>query len=31
MWGCGVFYLGLAALVFRVTNWPLLHAWWVGR
>ncbi|MFM8283803.1 MAG: Nramp family divalent metal transporter [Planctomycetaceae bacterium] len=31
MWGCGVFYLGLAALVFRVTNWPVLHAWWVGR
>lgn len=30
MWACGLFYLGLTALVFRVTNWPLLHAWWFG-
>lgn len=26
LWGCGIFYLGLAALVFRVTTWPVLVA-----
>ena len=24
LWGCGVFYLGLAALVFRAAIWPVL-------
>lgn len=30
LWACGLFYLGLTALVFRVTNWPALHAWLWG-
>lgn len=30
LWGCGIFYLGLAALVFRVTTWPMIHGWIAG-
>ena len=25
--GCGLFYLGLAAMVFRVDQWPLIANW----
>jgi len=30
LWACGIFYLGLAALVFRVTTWPMIHGWIAG-
>ncbi len=30
LWACGIFYLGLMALVFRVNSWPMIHAWLTG-
>lgn len=30
MWACGIFYLGLMALVFRASSWPRLHEWLFG-